>query len=706
MPWDPTNPTAPHYAYAGATVTLGATAPNIATSTDAFTFQWNFGDGTSLGPVTSTSTSPYGPYNLGTTHVYSGAVGKLYTATITVTDTVTKETGSNSYLVEIFANNLTSRVNIAIDSGLWFLHVTMGRENSPANGQPVNTGGWDGFAGCPPGSQTSSVNICIGAGGLDATNVQAFEVKGHLENGPASDPYTDDVARGLARMMAFLIPESTTYEGTKTFSYNPANMAVRCSDGTEPTSYGPPAVCGGTAKPINYNPGATSCTTAPTTPCNFTYDINGNGQLIVTGNDSFGDPGYQMGMFVDALVATANPTGVAKAGPTGVVGQTYKNIVTDIVDAIGYCEFSGDYEETDGVDNGGAWQYNCAGGTSLPNYNDNSPSQWDAIGLIAANRGFGIPIMPIIKDANQIWLTWSQEPPAQASTLNGSGLQSGISPNKIANNDSIVGAFGYDEWGYEPWGPWADTPSGMVQMSLDGVGRTASGATDQRWNWAESLYHDNFCNGEIYSPDTSYYSSDSVFAPRWYMYGLFSFTKAMLEHSPGGVLTPINFLEDVPAGTNSIDWYGALSPANGGTDPCDGVAQTLVSRQQSDGSWYYYSYYTYQMPFDTAWAVIMLNKTVFVQCISNLYGRGTPGNAAKPPRVDLTWSPQTNATGYNVLRGTTTGGPYTMVGTTTSTAFSDTKAGLVNGDTYYYVVQPLISGTGICQSNEAVVKVP
>jgi beta-galactosidase len=52
----------------------------------------------------------------------------------------------------------------------------------------------------------------------------------------------------------------------------------------------------------------------------------------------------------------------------------------------------------------------------------------------------------------------------------------------------------------------------------------------------------------------------------------------------------------------------------------------------------------------------------------------------------VAWLPVTNATGYNVLRGNTSGGPYALLaGNVPSTGYADSQ--LAGGLTYYYVVQ-------------------
>jgi hypothetical protein len=71
-------------------------------------------------------------------------------------------------------------------------------------------------------------------------------------------------------------------------------------------------------------------------------------------------------------------------------------------------------------------------------------------------------------------------------------------------------------------------------------------------------------------------------------------------------------------------------------------------------------------------------------------------------QVTLNWSASSTATGYNVKRSATAGGPYTSVGTPSNTSFVDT--GLVNGSTYYYVVSASNAGGEGPNSTEVIAR--
>lgn len=105
----------------------------------------------------------------------------------------------------------------------------------------------------------------------------------------------------------------------------------------------------------------------------------------------------------------------------------------------------------------------------------------------------------------------------------------------------------------------------------------------------------------------------------------------------------------------------------------------------------------------TGWGA--MNFDAFVASLS---GGGGPSIPAAPTgltatagnaQVALGWSGSTGATSYNVKRSTTSGGPYSTVGTSSGTTFTNT--GLTNGTTYYYVVTAVNSAGESGNSNQA-----
>ena len=76
-----------------------------------------------------------------------------------------------------------------------------------------------------------------------------------------------------------------------------------------------------------------------------------------------------------------------------------------------------------------------------------------------------------------------------------------------------------------------------------------------------------------------------------------------------------------------------------------------------------------------------------------------PGNG----QAFLAWDFVTGSTGFNVKRSATSGGPYTLVGSTATKSF--TNLGLTNGTTYFFVVSATSNAGGCESANSAQVAV-
>ena len=217
-------------------------------------------------------------------------------------------------------------------------------------------------------------------------------------------------------------------------------------------------------------------------------DSNGNGIGLYWNSDR---SIYETGAVMDALVATGTPDATARTGnATYVVGKSYKTLVQDMVDMYAWgqddsLQYGGSY--------GGAWQYSWNAG------NDNSASQWAAIGMIAAERHFGCMVPQWVKDRNMTWLNYSY--------------------NSSERN------FGYTSPSANRW--YTTGPCGMVQLSFDG-----RDVTDPKWVACQQRLADNWSSFVSWH-DARYYS--------WY-----SFAKAMRVALP-------NPITSLPGGK---DWYG------------------------------------------------------------------------------------------------------------------------------------------------------
>jgi hypothetical protein len=78
---------------------------------------------------------------------------------------------------------------------------------------------------------------------------------------------------------------------------------------------------------------------------------------------------------------------------------------------------------------------------------------------------------------------------------------------------------------------------------------------------------------------------------------------------------------------------------------------------------------------------------------------GVTATAVSQTQVNVSWTAVPGAVSYTILRATSSGGPYTSVGTSATTSFSNT--GLACNTTYYYVVTAVSGGCSSGNSAQA-----
>jgi len=489
VPWQFAGGTSvPHDTWNGKQITLKGVAWSLSTP---LTYRWDFGDGTAA--VSGTVADKRA---IQATHIYNNIrEGETVVATLTVTDSLGRTT-SDQYSVRIRPKSLDVEMNVAIDEGLWWTHKNQNRSafgkgtygNATIDyGYWDNAGGWNGDAGSGISGMYTSSPT--------ASSVQAFQVNGHLELGDVrKDPYVETVARGLrftsSRMRSVAIGVQT---------------------------YGDP-------------------------------DTNGNGVGVETIE---GRPAYEIGQVMDCLVASGSRDTYAITGPTGIIGRSNYDLVTDMLDMYAW----GQGDAASGASAGG-WQYTWNGSS------DNSVAQWGAIGMLAAEEVWKIKAPQWVKDRNNVFIN---------ATYNGVG-------------------FGYSG----PGNGTNTTPSGMVQLAFDGMTgyddpSTTSDDRDARWKTAEAYIANNWSG--------SWWYPNSNLNNRFTYYGYYAFAKAMRSAYPKPV---------VNLKTTGLDWF---------KDNTNGMARRLINRQQSDGSWPMDqdpgSYVGYDLT--TAWSVLILTPTLFVQ---------------------------------------------------------------------------------------------
>ena len=301
---------------------------------------------------------------------------------------------------------------------------------------------------------------------------------------------------------------------------------------------------------------------------------------------------YEQGNCIDALVASGDKDRVAAASAGSTIpGMTYEEIVREMVDFVSW-------SQNDSASNGlsqsagsGGSPHNGEGGFfynfSIVNGNgpfgDTSASQWPVLGLLAAEKVWGITARPFVKTALEKWTKETQL---------GSGEGTYRGPNQHIHVSPGI----------------ATTASWMVEMVYLGENK---GFTDNDRDVSTAIEHIDSHWNDYNPPPTNDNRWGTL---RDNFYGQYAVFKAF------------NLMDvkvaDMPSGR---DWYNQPSDANAST--LDGIRTQLVASQNSVGSWFQKNEsFRTNDHLTTATGVLMLAPTVIL-------GLPPPNS---PPTADLT----------------------------------------------------------------------
>lgn len=179
----------------------------------------------------------------------------------------------------------------------------------------------------------------------------------------------------------------------------------------------------------------------------------------------------------------------------------------------------------------------------------------------------------------------------------------------------------------------------------------------------------------------------------------------------GANVTGVNFTATAQTGqTFSIS--GTISPTTGGS----GASVTLsgaanaVTTANSSGAYTFTGLangvYTVT-PTNTGFTFTPVNQSVTVNG-ANVGAVNFTAAAQQAHSATLSWTASTSAvSGYRVYRGTTTGGPYTLISSSLITLLTYTDSSVQSGATYFYVTTAVdASGNESVPSNEVKAAIP
>jgi fibronectin type 3 domain-containing protein len=106
--------------------------------------------------------------------------------------------------------------------------------------------------------------------------------------------------------------------------------------------------------------------------------------------------------------------------------------------------------------------------------------------------------------------------------------------------------------------------------------------------------------------------------------------------------------------------------------------------------------------------IALVSNAASSPAVLSLTGTGASATASSGHSVALSWSEKSSdVDGYNIYRGTQSGGPYSKENSAIDASASYTDDSVQAGQTYYYVVTSVTSdGVESSDSNQATATVP
>ncbi|TVY07105.1 S-layer homology domain-containing protein [Paenibacillus cremeus] len=158
-------------------------------------------------------------------------------------------------------------------------------------------------------------------------------------------------------------------------------------------------------------------------------------------------------------------------------------------------------------------------------------------------------------------------------------------------------------------------------------------------------------------------------------------------------LAQVSLVWDSVAGATGYNVLRSTTPQSGYAPLATVTGTTYMDISVQYGTTYYYTVQSVinSVPSDT---YLQTETSAAVPKLTL-----TATNSIADGSVSLSWPAVTGAASYNIKRGGTTGGPYTKIGTVTSTVYTDLTPVLSVAN--YYVISPVVNGVEGANSSEA-----